>query len=410
VMKSRFRWKKFSVDGKSALRTLKIKRRCETAEYDQSPKCASSSMKYKVNSNLVKPASGIRSIAAELGISVATVHRALHNRGRVSSETRDRVLRMAAHLEYKPNLAARDLRLNRHLRISVHLPAAIASFFDSLRVGVEKGAEPFRSVVDVEFHRYARSPGRAQASIRTALEQPLDGIIVALANTAQMVRLVRRAQAKAIPVICVSTDVPGSGRLTAVTPYPYCSGAMAAEMLAGCVKMPGSMVALVGDLENLHHAEKIRGFKDVLAKTVPRLSVAAVIEAHDDPEQARRGILRCLRTVPEIGGLYISSANSIGALEALRETGSLHKFPIITTDLFPELLPFLSDGSVKATIYQCPELQGSIAIQGMYRYLIDGVIPPPMLGVIPQLVMKSNLDLYLNRTAEIDEMHTYFDR
>jgi len=46
----------------------------------------------------------------------------------------------------------------------------------------------------------------------------------------------------------------------------------------------------------------------------------------------------------------------------------------------------------------------------MYRYLIDGVIPPPMLGVIPQLVMKSNLDLYLNRTAEIDEMHTYFDR
>lgn len=104
-----------------------------------------------------------------------------------------------------------------------------------------------------------------------------------------MVRLVRKAQAKAIPVICVSTDVPGSGRLTAVNPYPYCSGAMAGEMLARGVKMPGSVVALVGDLDNLHHAEKIRGFKDGLAEVVPGLSVAAVIEAHDDPEQARRG-------------------------------------------------------------------------------------------------------------------------
>lgn len=80
--------------------------------------------------------------------------------------------------------------------------------------------------------------------------------------------------------------------------------------------------------------------------------------------------------MPEIGGLYISSANSIGALEALRKTGRLHKFPIITTDLFPELVPFLHDGSVMATIYQCPELQGSIAIQAMYRYLMDGVTPP----------------------------------
>ena len=44
---------------------------------------------------MIKPVCGIRAIAEALDISVTTAHRALHNRGRVSEETRERVLRVA---------------------------------------------------------------------------------------------------------------------------------------------------------------------------------------------------------------------------------------------------------------------------------------------------------------------------
>lgn len=346
----------------------------------------------------LKSASGIRAIAQALGISVATVDRALHNRGRISEETRARVREMAKKLNYRPNLAARDLRLNRHFRISVHLPAAIAAFFDVLRSGIEEGSAAYRSALDLEFHRYARDPGSPEASIQAALDANVQGIIAVPSNTEPMARLMRNAQEKEIPVICVSTDAPESGRLTAITPYPYHGGCLAAEVLALRMKKRGRVIVLAGDLENLNQTEKVRGFRATLSKMAAGLETT-VVETRDDPRQAYEGIQRCLREETDLAGLYVTGANSIAALTALSDAGCLGRFPIVTTDLFPELAVFIRNGAVQGTIYQCPEMQGSLAIRAMYQYLMEGTVPPQSIGVIPQLVMQSNLELYLRTHA-----------
>ncbi|HZU08931.1 MAG TPA: LacI family DNA-binding transcriptional regulator, partial [Pseudacidobacterium sp.] len=59
-----------------------------------------------------KPA-GIKEIAAALNISIGTVDRALHDRPGVSPKTRAKVMKMAEKLNYRPNVAARSLKLNR---------------------------------------------------------------------------------------------------------------------------------------------------------------------------------------------------------------------------------------------------------------------------------------------------------
>src|ERR1700728_5061954 len=86
-------------------------------------------------------AAGIRDIAKALRTSIGTVDRALHGRSGVSAKTKERVLRMAEQLGYKPNIAARSLKLNRNLRVAVVLPREIAAFFDPLRAGIRRAAE-----------------------------------------------------------------------------------------------------------------------------------------------------------------------------------------------------------------------------------------------------------------------------
>src|ERR1700759_4490980 len=86
-------------------------------------------------------AAGIRDIAKALGTSIGTVDRALHGRSGVSARTKTRVLRMAEQLGYKPNIAARSLKLNRSLRIAAVLPREIAAFFDPLRAGIRAAAD-----------------------------------------------------------------------------------------------------------------------------------------------------------------------------------------------------------------------------------------------------------------------------
>src|SRR4026209_2338865 len=86
------------------------------------------------------PPVGIKDIARALGVSTGTVDRALHGKPDVSPATRARVLSMAEALGYRPNLAARYLKLRKQLRISVQLPREIALFWDSLREGIREAA------------------------------------------------------------------------------------------------------------------------------------------------------------------------------------------------------------------------------------------------------------------------------
>ena len=50
-----------------------------------------------------------------------------------------------------------------------------------------------------------------------------------------------------------------------------------------------------------------------------------------------------------------------------------------------------------ATVYQRPLSQGRLALQALYQFLLNGTQPPPRLRAVPYLVMRSNLDLMLER-------------
>ena len=97
---------------------------------------------------------GIKDIARALGVSIGTVDRALHDRAGINPLTRAKVLKMAQTVGYEPNTAARHLKLNKKLRISVHLPKHIAFFFSAIREGIEEAARPFHSTLELQIRTY----------------------------------------------------------------------------------------------------------------------------------------------------------------------------------------------------------------------------------------------------------------
>lgn len=87
--------------------------------------------------------STLQEIATQLGVSVATVSRALNDKPGVSPEMRQKVLKLASEMQYHPNLAARNLstaRTNTVLFI-VHrrqFPAAMDPFYPYIMHGLEE--------------------------------------------------------------------------------------------------------------------------------------------------------------------------------------------------------------------------------------------------------------------------------
>jgi LacI family transcriptional regulator, galactose operon repressor len=340
---------------------------------------------------------GIKDIARALGISTGTVDRALHAKPGVSPMTRARVLSMAESLGYRPNLAARYLKSRKQLRISVHLPREIALFWDSLREGIRQAAAPFGPALHVDFRSY---PSLAQGDIPLfdeALREGTNGLIIAPGNPAALKPYIRKAARKDIPVVCVITDAPDTPRLASVSADPFTVGAVAGELLARYQPGGGKVAFFTGWLSMQDHADKLRGFESSLATTGGTLKLGPVVEAHDDEREAHRRALAVLRAHPDLTSIYVSTVNSLPVLRAAEEEGRLPGLTVVTTDLFPELVDRIRAGTIAATVYQRPLSQGRMALQALYQFLLNGLCPSPRMHVVPHLVMRSNLELFLER-------------
>jgi len=352
-----------------------------------------------MSENNAKPA-GIKEIATALGISIGTVDRALHDRSGVSPKTRAKVLKMAESLEYRPNLAARNLKLNRRLRIAIYLPQQIASFFDPLRDGIRAAAAAAHSLnVEMDFRTFPRLGNGDVELLEKDLNRGYDGIILTPGDPVAIGPIIRSYTDHGTAVICVASDAPRTNRLAGVTVDATASGGIAAELLAKTIRTNSSVATITGNLSTFDHSEKLRGFAATLATLAPHLSLIPAIESHERPKEAQQAILALLDRKPRPSGLYISTANSLPVLRVLEERRLLDQIQIITTDLFPDLLPMLESGKILATLYQRPFTQGKVAFETLTRFLLEGIRPETSTRLAPHIVLRSNLHLFSGRIS-----------
>lgn len=350
-----------------------------------------------------KPA-GIKEIAAALRISIGTVDRALHNRPGVNQKTRTRVLAMAEKLAYRPNLAARNLKLNRRLRIGVFLPKQISSYFDPLREGVRTTATDAHGLdVELEFAEYPRIGKGDVELIESKVRKHYDGLILTPGKSSQFGPLLKRLAAQHIAVVFVDTDLHGAERLASITIDAEVSGGLAAELFSRSIQREANVAAITGDLGTEDHAAKLRGFAATLAMVAPHLSLLPTVETHERPEEAHDAVLKLIARKPRVAGIYVNTANSLPILRALEERKLLDQIQVVTTDLYPELVPLIKSGKVLASLYQRPYTQGKTAFETLTRYLVQHISPRMSTRLAPHIIMRSNLSLFTQALNETEE-------
>jgi LacI family fructose operon transcriptional repressor len=82
----------------------------------------------------------IKDVAKAAGVSTATVSRVLANNALIKPETRERVLSAISQLNYRPNLIARSLRVQKSARIGLVVSDIRNPFFTAIGRAVEDAA------------------------------------------------------------------------------------------------------------------------------------------------------------------------------------------------------------------------------------------------------------------------------
>lgn len=339
--------------------------------------------------------SGIPRIAELAGVSIGTVDRALHGRPGINQQTRDRVLRIAQQIGYRPNLAARSLSTGKLVRIGICVPQEIRYFYNQMWDGIHDEVRRY-SDRGAEFllHPVPELGKGERPAFRKILGSGVQGIVVTPGNPEAMKPLIDDAEARGIRVVCVSTDAPESQRSSIVCVEPRLNGLIAGELMAGFVDAGSSVAIVTGMLKTVDHREKTEGFARSFTMHCRDGKVVATLEGHEDPDESFRKTARLLCECPDLAGIYVNTVNCLPVCHALRAGKRNRKVCLIATDLFREMVPLFEAGTIIASMHQRPYRQGQLAVRSLAEHLLHDVELPPAHYLNPGIILRSNLHLF----------------
>ncbi len=339
---------------------------------------------------------GVHDIARLAKVSIGTVDRALHGREGINKETRKRVLQIARRLSYTPNPAARMLAVGHApLQIGVCIPREIRYFFDEIRDGIQAEAHRFESLgVTVNYDPYPRSGIGAIERVRHQLASDIRALIVMPDDPMSMASLIDAAEKRNIRVVCICSDAPKSRRSTVVCVEPELNGRCAAELMAKFLPKGSCVAVVTGMLQAEDHRGKTEGFLDAFPQFCTGGKVCEVIEDHEDERESFQKCLTLLQSTKDLDGLYVSTANCLPVCAAIEAAGLAGQVRLITTDLFPQMVPYIKNGTITASIHQCPFIQGRTAVRLVVDHIIRNKPFPPFSYLSPGIVLQSNLALF----------------
>jgi LacI family transcriptional regulator len=158
----------------------------------------------KVNS--AKPrhsAPTVKEVAELAGVSSASVSRALSGARGVRAPVRSRILDAARELSYRPNRAARDLRVRSSRAVGVLIPDIENPFFTSLVCGIEDVLG--KSDYSLLLASYNEDPGQEERRLELFRAEAVRGLIFAASRAPS--RLYADLAKEGMALVAVSRDV-----------------------------------------------------------------------------------------------------------------------------------------------------------------------------------------------------------
>ncbi len=153
----------------------------------------------------------IYDIAEQLGVTHATVSRALNDHPRISKATKQKVAAAAERLGYRPNYSARSFGTGRTKTIGLIVPDLTNPYYvDYLRAAEQECIKNGYSLITLES---ALSSEQEKACLEQMLEKRCDGVIANLMTFEPYTRLFGEFWDRQIPIFAPSLPPGKSGEV-----------------------------------------------------------------------------------------------------------------------------------------------------------------------------------------------------
>jgi LacI family transcriptional regulator len=343
----------------------------------------------------------IKDIARMAGVSKGTVDRVLHNRGRVSPESYQKVMKVLQEIDYKPNLIARTLSSNRNYRIAALLPDPAndgywAQTAEGIRLAQSEWAY-YNTAIDIyAFDQYNKESFKKVA--KEALAARPDGVVTAPIFYNEALTFFEDVREQQIPCVLFNTNIPELRPLTFIGQDAYRSGTVGAELMYLGQQSDGLLAVLHLDEDfhnSLHLLEKERGFRAYFAhRNTYHFEIKEYSFRPDEPG-LQQSIDELLMN-NKLKGIFVSTSKGTSVVAARLEKHGKQHIRLIGYDILTDNLRYLRNGTIDFLINQNPKRQAFLSVSHLGNHLVFKKEPPREELFPLEVITQQNLDSYLN--------------
>lgn len=341
----------------------------------------------------------VKDIAERAGVSRGTVDRVLHNRGRVADLVKLKVQQAIEALEYKPNLVARSLAIQKTFTIACLLPDPTQDpFWSKPQIGIN---DAYQEILDYgveieQFHFSLFDPQSFRDSAARLLESNPDAVLIATEFYSQAASFFKIASERNLPVLCINTLITEFPTLGYIGQDSFQSGVLAGKLFDISVPNLNGIVTLnVGakSIEQKHLLHKEQGLHYYFDEKEKGIHIAEIdIEAYNDTSKLEEELRAALQP-HTFQAIFITNSRAYHILPTLKTLGYTDK-TIIGFDLLEQNKSFLQSGELDFIINQDPIKQGQLAIKTLFSYLLEKQQPMKLNFLPLDIVVKENCDYY----------------
>ncbi len=262
----------------------------------------------------------LKQIAEELGISVATVSKALKEYSDVSKRTRALVRETAHRLNYKPNSFAVNLRTKESKTIGIIIPEIVHHFFSSVIKGIVSQAEKKGYLVIMLQSNESYDLEKKQLDL--LISKRVDGILISLANGTGNFDHIKNVISQDIPLVMFD-KIAKVVNCSKVIIDDRKAAYMATQYLIniGCKKI----AHFRGPLLPQNSIDRFLGYKQALLDNNIKYdsSLVYINECSDKSfEEGKKNAKQLLKDHKDVDGIFINTdLVAIGAMTLFLEKG-----------------------------------------------------------------------------------------
>ena len=190
----------------------------------------------------------------------------------------------------------------------------------------------------------------------------------------------------------------------------YLQGQAAGELMGRSLGGRGQVLVMSVNLNHTGLELRRKGFQGVLREKYPEIELVEVVQCSYDGPGMRAQTSVMLKKYPRLAGIYTTVAAG-GCALALVDAGLSGRVKVVCYDLTDEVMPYVAQGVVTATIGQDPYAQGHDTVIHLFNHLAAGWEPPePRLLTAMDLVDSTNYSQFWEKGKGIIQTQALLER